>query len=203
MAGNRSRVKENVIYQLRLVGLYFAAAPEGTKYCPFDIKVRMDSSMTEDDMAIAVFKRLIAPTLMKRKYPDYLGLAECTIAESMREDGKPIDNIFLMTRKQLEEYIEDEPKLDDIDVDLYEDDPSLRQAVVDCRKDRDAFVKMQDITRSRKGEKLSLKNAAMRLNDSWAKDAPAPTINPVEQPLIPKHAPKPKDKHKDLLEDLE
>lgn len=200
---SKTKVKEACIYRLRLVGLYFGASTDGTKYCPFDVTVRLDNTMTEDEMAIAVFKRLLAPTLMKRKYPDYLGLAECIIAESEREDGKPIDNIFLMTRRQLEAFIEDDDKLDVIDVDLYEDDPALRQAVVDCRKDRESFIKMQEIATARRGGKISMKNAAMRLNEAWDEDAPAPTIDPAEQPLIPKHAPaKPTGKKSDPLEDL-
>lgn len=189
----KSAKKRDTIYKVTIAGLYFAVnTGQGTQK-PFSIDVNYDQQMV-DTGVIGVFKRLLAADMMRPRYPDFIGLAEADVVDVVTNDGSEINDLQLMTRQMIEAYIQDAEL--PIEVRLYDDTHALRQAVRDCVADQGKFVEQQQILVARKSGKLSIKSAALRLNSAATSFAPAATIDPEKQPLVPPNAP-PKSGKKD------
>ena len=147
-----------IIYTLRFQGMFYCRGEHGNSEKPYDVRFRATHKQIESLRPTAIFKHYIAPKLMPRLYPEYtepsgkqlatmnLVGAKCTIPEMLD------NNIFLMSFEQLEDYVDD--KKMPIDKRLYKDYASLQQAIIDYRKDPDAFSKHQKTVATRKKQLL-------------------------------------------------
>lgn len=148
----------SIIYTLHFEGLFYARGEHGNSEVPYNVKFKATHKQIESLRPTAIFKHYVAGKLMPRLYKNYtepngkllatmnLVDAECTVPEMLE------NNIYLMNKEQLEDYIDE--KSMPINKRLYRDYSELQQAIIDYRKDPDAFKKHQGTVAVRKKEML-------------------------------------------------
>lgn len=138
----RKSLKDDVRYVITMHGNYFARKDQGTAELPYRVKCYMTHGQIRKMIPNAIFKWYIAPQIMKRLYTNYTSLASFDVAECECEDESLLaNNIYLMQRTQLEEHIDEENM--PIEPMLYDDIMQLRQAILDYKKDPEAFEEQQ------------------------------------------------------------
>lgn len=157
------RKLKNRVYTFTFKGLYAARAEDRQEAKPYEINFKVPETAI-DRGALSLFCKQNPPEdascMMARKYPDFIRLLTFEIVESS-VDGEPVDDINLMNRVDLEQYIKENelPVL----VELYDSTDSLRQAVLDCETNQEAFETAQ-AKNERKLEELKLKRELRALN---------------------------------------
>src|SRR5579859_7853743 len=64
--------KPQIVYDITIGGLYFAASNTGKVTKPYKVSCRMNQEMI-DAGVLATWRNNIAPHLMPSKYPDFMG----------------------------------------------------------------------------------------------------------------------------------
>ena len=148
--------RDKTKYFITMSGLYFSRSTDGITEEPYELKFIMTHKQTETLIPQAFFKHdREVQTVMKSKYPNFLGRfstfhvvkAECERPELLA------DNIHLLNRLELEEYVEDNDL--PIEVQLHDDAEQLRQAIKDYKKDKEGFEKQQELLKKRRAPILN------------------------------------------------
>lgn len=178
MAKTKTR---NRIYTFVIKGLYAAQVEDRQESKPFEMTFKCPESRLEEG-PLSLFCKDHAPEFMPRKYPDYIRLVTHEIVESS-VDGEPVDDIRVMNRVDLEQYVKENelPVL----VEIYTDCDSLRQAVMDCEEDEAAFVAKQDKHGKRKLDEIKRKRELAELNSDADLEPAVPKKGgrPPKQPV--------------------
>lgn len=169
----KRKSKRNTVCVTTIGGEYHASSGHRQVLKPYEIDCKFDQEMIKNGV-LSTFKNTLAPVMMKRKYPDYVGLYTHEIRESkmVDESGEEwaVEDIDLMNRDQLVEYIGDLFNPDcAVDPDLYTDASELRTAVHEWlnavqKGKTDDWIKGQERRRERKGDSLARASRALSLN---------------------------------------
>lgn len=146
---SKKLAKEDIKYTVTMEGSYYVREGQGLVLKPYKVKCYMSHLQLEiGDNGFpkfwpsVIFKHWIAPGLMERMYPGYVSLASFYVTDAKCNAPNMLkNNILLMTRFDLEEYIEQHGLR--INPILYDDDMALRQAIWDFRKDPDSFKRQE------------------------------------------------------------
>lgn len=193
----RRRISEDTTWKVKVIGRYIYTREDGrndTK--PYDVEVTLNKELV-DKGPLSSFCKYIAPTLMPKKYPDYSRLATHTIAEMVCSDPNLVgDNLDVMSWHQLKDYLDYEGL--EVNIDLYPDTGSLRQAIKDCEENEIAFLRTQEKLDKRIGPEIRLRKAGEQLNPEGV---PSPVKTPEIQPVMTTQA-VPKQKRLNASKDI-
>lgn len=134
---------ERAVYHIVIQGQYHCTEQGRAITKPYSVTVKMTGKHVAAG-ALSLFKNDVAPTVMPARYPDYQGLytheiVGHTVPEAPELEGQ---NLVLLNRTELLAFIEDEDL--PIQPELFaKDTDQLRQAVMDCLENEDAFLKAQ------------------------------------------------------------
>jgi len=161
-----------VIYLVTFRGQYLNGNTEGGRsgFVNYETTVRMSEAMV-DFNSQSIFAGVLAPTIMPQRYPDYRSLSTFEVVKTVREDGAPITNIKQLNRAELESLVVRE-KLP-INLAIFKDSEDLRQAILNCAKDKTKFLQQQKAQAPKLIERDKFVNEALALN-------PAPTLDGKE-----------------------
>lgn len=166
----KAKLKDDAVYRVTMHGRYFATTQEGNIVeKPYEIECRMDKQMVDRGVH-GRFRKHIAPDLMPTKYPDFSGLHTYDVKECVDESGEEIEDIRLMSRDELLNYIEEEEL--PINQVLYGDDSTLRDAIKDCEDDEEGFLKSQKFMEEKRSDEIQSKLKAKELNSPEALNQP-------------------------------
>lgn len=157
------------LYLVTFRGQYLNGNTEGGRsgFVNYETTVMMEEDMVEFN-AQSIFAGVLAPIIMPQRFPDYRSLSTFNVVKTVREDGKPITNIKLLNRAELENLITRE-KLP-INRGIYKDDEDLRQAILECAKDRQRFLHSQKKKEPSLIERDKFTSRALALNTITSTD---------------------------------
>jgi hypothetical protein len=175
-AGN-SNARDYDIYEVRFHGMYHTQ--EKGVHKPYEFIINMDEKAKKQGFLHTFVRQVLTDPgfqrELRKKYPDWK--RHRTHHEDgaviIKPDGTrvPVQELGLMNYKQLAAYIRS--KDIGIQTDLFPTAPELKQAIVDYRDNREAFLKNQQMKADKIGMKLEVAASLRDLND-WS------TIN-IEQ----------------------
>ena len=91
---------------------------------------------------VSIFKHYFKDHLT-RKYPDFqVFKTHEIVGRTTRTDGKPVNNVNVMNRQQMVEYVEEHEL--PVTTSMYEDSGTLRTAIKKCEEDEPSFLRSQD-----------------------------------------------------------
>lgn len=159
----RRKIDETTTWNIIVEGRYMYNLSDGkldTK--PYSIEATLNKEHVEKG-PLSSFVKYIAPVVMPKKYPDYISLHTHTIVKMTCSNPDLVgDNLAVMSWHQLKDYVEYIGL--EVDVDLYADTGTLRQAIEECEDDETAFLKSQEKLAERIGPEIKLKRDAEKLN---------------------------------------
>lgn len=131
-------------FQVTVRGQYYANAREGARgkvLRNYHITFKLPSS----ENVLSVVKNKILNRVLPLKYPDYTGFRTHILEEIKALDGSSHEfPLHVRSAEQIAVYVKERGL--PVKVDTYDDLIELRQAVLDCEKDPEAFVK-RDVKR--------------------------------------------------------
>lgn len=153
-AATATKNATDAIYTITMVGLYFShdAGQAGRVHRPYEVKWECPAKLVAETHPHTIFKRNVAPKLMPRLYSDYICLATFQVASATCTNPELVkDDINMQNKFELEQFIADRAMK--IDPSLFDDDMELRQAIIDYRKDTEAFMlNQQRLLKHKKGD---------------------------------------------------
>lgn len=119
---------------------------------------------------------------LREEYPYWLRYRTHDIktAVEISDKMKPLTDLGLLNRSQLVKFIDQ--KGYEIDAELYESAPDLRQALKDYKDNREAFLKAQAKRRTMYGTSIAIAREVAQLNDLGYENAPTGTSDPSQYP---------------------
>lgn len=140
---NQASKANNAVYHIVIKGQYHCTEQGRAITKPYRVTVKMTGKHVAAG-ALSLFKNDVAPTVMPAKYPDFQGLythevESHTVPEAPELEGQ---NLALLNRVELLAFLEDEEL--PIQPELFaKDNDQLRQAIMDCLENEEAFLKAQ------------------------------------------------------------
>jgi hypothetical protein len=178
------------VYEVTVSGHYFGGENGQNLLKPYRVTLNMGQEHIEAG-TLSVFKNQFAPKAMPAQYPDYTGLATHYLDSCINKadpEQVPTDPA-LMNLGQLTALIEQNEM--PVTIGLYADESELRQAIVECIEDEDAFRKQQDKRQELRGKSVELANSLNELNpglvsglSASAAAVAAKDVNPEKVPDI-------------------
>lgn len=161
--------KSPEVYLVTFHGHYIGSNGQNVELHPYEITVAMEEDMVDGKKTSAqsVFKGSLAEELMPLKYPGYTSLSTYHIKEAITVSGAPVTFIQLKNKVELRELIANENL--PVQAELYPDTDALREAIILCKREPDAFKAQQDNVREVRGAKIITKSRALQLNEETAK----------------------------------
>lgn len=156
---------EDAVYTLTFAGIYFANNGGATGFVekPYKLTCKLTHGHVNRDGAKSIFKHVIAPEFMPKKYPDFQALSTMHIVDSSCDRPELLEkNIALLTKDGLVSYIDNEEL--DIDASLYETDDELRQAVISYNENPDVYKASEAALQAKYGGKRKSAHDALQLN---------------------------------------
>lgn len=194
MTASLARKKtDDLTYEVRFKGQYFTSGDGKNDLKPYDEVVTL-AQVDVDNHPIGAWAAFIAPTYMKAKYPDFIGLADFEIIGHTCSDPErePL-NLNLMTYLTMANYLQEmeSPVLPH----LYENVMALKDALLDCINDPTGFLDRQERLKTIKvASGLDQRNRLLSLNKDRINEIKG--ILPVSHQVAPvgetKLKPKPK-----------
>lgn len=164
MASKAKRNTDNRVYAVTIRGRYYSVAgPHVTEEQEYEETFNIDDETILMNGVRSTFVKYFATTeYMTAKYPKFVGFATFHIKDCEAHDGEPIDNIELMNRDMLDEYIEEEEL--DINVNLYEEAEELRNAIRLLEADPSGYAVQEAKLSTIRRDSISIKNKIKELN---------------------------------------
>lgn len=151
-------------YEITFEGDYFAAAKGGLELRPYNVTLTMNEEHRQAGF-LSVFKNVAAPALMRKKYPDYADALATHRVVAIKDLAQPdlvIDDPKLMTFAEVIAFVSKNAL--PVNLTLYKDEDELKQAVVECLEDEDAFVEAQSKRQEVKGPTAAMAASLASLN---------------------------------------
>lgn len=118
-----------------------------------------------------IFKKYLAEALVSPLLPGFVSVVTHFIGPGASCPEKPelvASNPIFLTDQALKDFIEENDM--PIQPELYDDDYALRQAIVECLEEEEAFIKNQKILEERKGPSAALRREVLALNSPTEND---------------------------------
>ncbi len=159
----RKKKRQQRIYDVTIEGEYFKGENQTNTLAPYKETVRLNEDHREAGF-LYVWKNLLASKWMPSRYPGYGGLHTHYLVSAVDiEDPEAVPNDpNLMSLDQLIAFIEFHGL--PVITDLYRDEDGLRQAVIECIEDEEAFRSAQERRRTSQGHSVQLTSSLNDLN---------------------------------------
>lgn len=154
-----TQTKTDDIYTIEMVGTYYSRdGATGLITKEYHATWQCPAKLVAECHPHTIFKRSVAPKLLPRLYTDFLTLATFEVAKATcTNPGLLKEDINMQNKHQLVQFIADRSM--EIDPSLFDDDMQLRQAIIDYRKDPDAFKRNQKKMYVHKSADLQIRRA--------------------------------------------
>lgn len=159
-----AKVKKERIYKVTVEGEFFKSEHDKSQLHPYHEEMRMNTEHKEAGF-LWVWKNILAPQTMPRKYPGFTGLHThrlLSVVDEAEPDTIPNDPT-LMSLDQLIAFIKHNEL--PVDIGLYPDEDALKQAVIDCLSDEETFVEGQGRRKEVRGNAVELASSLAALNE--------------------------------------
>ena len=114
--------------------------------------------------AVHVFVKYYAFDIFSKRWPGYMHKpATHNLIEVKRLDGLPINDLRLMSREEMEDYIDDNEL--SVNSDLYGEETELRTAIRECEADSAGFVKQQERRKALTGKEATTRRQVATVQD--------------------------------------
>lgn len=152
------------------------------KRANYEETVLMDHEQVAEG-PVSQFMKHYAPEIFPAKIEGFKRVETHHIVKSVDADDEdaPIEDLNLMNREMLIDYIENEEL--EIDPSLCEDAESIRQAITDYEDNPEAFLKAQAAKKEKRGADIVLKSKAKELMRLQRESATA--NKPIEKKAVP------------------
>lgn len=170
-------------YRFTIGGFFFATDQGQNVQKPYEVRgIEMSHKLAIKDGALCVFKNDIAPEIMPLLFPGYIGLATHEIREQVCTNPSRKSSIKVMSHADMLRYIDEEEV--PVELGLYQDADSLRQALLDWKEDPQGFVDRQAKTMEIKGPSMERRTEARTLNSKLLNLVRARASNPGTNHII-------------------